>query len=226
MTATKIPPSAPPSIAPEQLLAQLRWRYATKRFDPSAKIPPATWAALEQSLVLAPSSYGLQPWRFVVVNDPAVRARLQPVSWNQPQITEASHLVVFAAKKGLNAADVHRYVERIAAVRGVSLDSLASYERLMASHVTQPPPFDVDEWSRRQLYIAVGTFLTSAALLGVDTCPMEGIQPAQYDAILGLSAQGYSAVCVVTAGTRASDDAYATKAKVRFEARDVIAHVG
>lgn len=226
MTATKTPPSVPATLAPEQLLGQLRWRYATKRFDPRAKIAPATWAALEETLVLAPSSYGLQPWRFVVVNDPAVRAKLLPVSYNQPQITEASHLVVFAAKKSLNAADVHRYVERIAAVRGVSPESLASYERVMANHVTQAQPFDVDEWSRRQLYIAVGTFLTSAALLGVDACPMEGIQPAQYDALLGLSAQGYSAVCVVTAGTRASDDAYATKAKVRFDARDVIAHVG
>jgi len=226
MTATKPPPSVPATLAPEQLLAQLRWRYATKRFDPRAKIPPATWAALEQSLVLAPSSYGLQPWRFVVVNDPAVRARLQPASWNQPQITEASHLVVFAVKKGLDAADVNRYVERIAAVRGVSLESLASYERVMTSHVQRPQPFDVDEWSRRQLYIALGTFLTSAALLGVDACPMEGIDPAQYDAILGLGAQGYASVCVATAGTRAADDVYASKAKVRFDARDVITHVG
>ncbi|MSR61160.1 MAG: NAD(P)H-dependent oxidoreductase [Planctomycetes bacterium] len=225
MSSTK---TASPSakLTPEQLLTQLRWRYATKRFDPEIKIDAATWSALEQALLLAPSSYGLQPWRFLVVKDPAVRAKLRPASWNQAQITEASHLVVFAIKKGLNAADVRRYVERIAAVRQVARESLAGYEQMMVSHVQRPAPFDIDEWSRRQLYIALGTFLTSAALLGVDACPMEGIDPAQYDALLGLGAQSYATVVVATAGKRASDDAYANLAKVRFDARDVITHVG
>ena len=224
MPPMQTPALAAETLAPEQLLARLRWRYATKRFDPRARIDPATWAALEQALVLAPSSYGLQPWRFVVVDDPALRARLRAASWNQPQISEASHLVVFAIKKGLDAADVRRYVERIAAVRKVPRESLAGYEQLMVKHVQQPRPFDIDEWSRRQLYLALGTFLTSAALLGIDACPMEGIDPAQYDAILGLGAQGYATVCVATAGTRASDDAYAALPKVRFEQRDVLVH--
>ncbi|NOT32507.1 MAG: NAD(P)H-dependent oxidoreductase [Planctomycetes bacterium] len=207
------------------LLAQLRWRYATKRFDPSFKIEAATWSALEQALLLAPSSYGLQPWRFVVVTDPAVRAKLRAASWNQAQIVEASHLVVFAIKKGLNAADVRRYVERTAEVRGVPRESLAGAEQMMTTHVERPQPFDIDEWSRRQLYLALGMFLTSAALLGIDACPMEGIEPPKYDEILGLTREGCAAVCVATAGRRASDDKYATLAKVRFDAREVIRRV-
>jgi nitroreductase len=212
-------------LAPEALLTSMRWRYATKRFDPDAKIDPATWAALEEVLVLAPSSYGLQPWRFVVVQDPAVRTRLRAASWNQPQVVEASHLVVFAIQKGLSAAHVRHYVARMAEVRGVARESLAGFEKMLTQHVERPRPFDVDEWAKRQLYLALGTFLTSAALLGVDACPMEGIDPAQYDEILGLGAQGCATVVVATAGRRARDDAYAGLPKVRFEAHEVLAHL-
>jgi nitroreductase len=224
MTTTKSSVSAT-TLDPDQLLAQLRWRYATKRFDPSpaGKLDPATWSALEQSLLLAPSSYGLQPWRFVVVTDPAVRARLRAASWDQPQVVEASHLVVFTIKRRLDAADVRRHIERMAEVRGVARESLARAEQMMTSHVERPAPFDIDEWSKRQLYLALGTFLTSAAMLGVDACPMEGIEPARYDEILGLAA--HATVCAAAAGRRAKDDKYAGLAKVRFEARDVIQHV-
>ena len=209
---------------PADLQERLRWRYAVKRFDPSARIDPATWAALEESLRLAPSSFGLQPWHFVVVTGAATKAKLRPASNDQAQVTECSHLVVFAIKKGLNASDVARYLDRIAEVRALPRASLARLEQSLLAHVQKPEPFDIDHWSRRQLYLALGFFLTSAALLGVDACPMEGIDPPRYDAILGLAARGYATVCVATAGTRARDDKYATLPKVRFEARDVFTH--
>ena len=216
----------PPSrTTPDELLGRLRWRYATKRFDPSSRIEPALWQTMEESLRLAPSSYGLQPWHFVVVTDPATKEELRPASWDQPQITECSHLVVFTIRKGLSAADVARYVDHIARVRRVPRESLAGYEKMMTTHVQRPKPFDIDEWSRRQMYVALGTFLTSAALLGVDACPMEGIDPARYDAILGLPAKGLAAVCVAAAGYRAPDDKYASLPKVRFDAGDVITHI-
>ena len=219
-------PTPTSRLAPAELLERLNWRYATKRFDPTATIEPETWAALEESLRLAPSSYGLQPWHFVVVTDPATRERLRAASWNQAQITECSHLVVFAHRAGLNAADVARYVDRTAEVRRVPRESLAGFETAMTNHLGRPKPFDADEWSRRQLYIALGMFLTSAALLGVDACPMEGIEPARYDEILGLPARGFRSVCVAAAGYRASDDKYAGLAKVRFASSDVLTHVG
>jgi nitroreductase len=225
MTTTKGLSPDDKTLSPDELVAQLRWRYATKRFDPSAQLDPATWNALEQSLLLAPSSYGLQPWHFVVVTDPALRAKLRAASWNQAQIVEASHLVVFAIRKRLGAADARRHVERTAEVRKVARESLAGFEQMLIKHVQRPAPFDIDEWSKRQLYLALGMFLASAALLGVDACPMEGIEPAQYDELLGLPAQGYATVCVATAGRRARDDAYASLPKVRFDARDVIRRV-
>jgi nitroreductase len=222
MTQVTLPHS---KTTPDELLASLHWRYATKRFDPSYRIEPAKWKALEQTLVLAPSSYGLQPWHFLVVDDPELRKRLQAASWNQAQITEASHLVVFAIVKGLNRADVARYVDSIAAVRGAPRESLASYEKVMVAHVERLKPQEVDDWSRRQLYIALGSFLTGAALLGIDACPMEGIEPARYDELLGLAPRRLTAVCVATVGRRASDDKYASHPKVRFDAREVITHV-
>jgi nitroreductase len=105
------------ATTPDALLASLRWRYAVKKFDPAGKIPDAQWQALEESLVLSPSSYGLQPWKFFVVDNPALRAKLKPVSWEQSQIVDADKLVVFAVKKNFGAADVERFVERISEVR-------------------------------------------------------------------------------------------------------------
>src|SRR6516165_847679 len=110
-----------------QLLERLNWRYATKQFDPNRKINAQDWATLEDVLQLSPSSGGLQPWKFIVVTDPGVRQRLRPASYGQPQITDASHLVVFAAKKNFSEADVDAFIRRTAATRGVSVESLAPF---------------------------------------------------------------------------------------------------
>jgi nitroreductase len=212
------------TLAPSAVVERLEWRYAVKKFDPSKQIAPETWAALRKSLVLAPSSYGLQPWRFYEIDDPAVRAKLLPATWGQRQVVDAAKVVVFAIRKGLSAADVTRFVDRIAAVRGVPAESLEGYRDMMLGFVSQPG-LDVDAWSARQVYIALGTFLTTAAVLGVDACPMEGFQPAEYDEILGLPAQGYHAVAIACAGHRAADDAYASLKKVRYAESDVIVTV-
>jgi nitroreductase len=212
------------TVTPEQLVERLTWRYATKRFDPSYKLAPELWQALERTLVLAPSSFGLQPWHFVVVTDPAMKARLRPISWDQPQVVEASHLVVFAHRKGYGPADLEQHMARTAKVRGVARESLAPYEKVVLSFLGRPG-FDADEWTRRQTYLAIGSLLTAAALLGVDACPMEGIDPVQYDRTLGLDTRGFAAVCAVALGRRASDDKYASLAKVRFEAGALVTRI-
>ncbi len=207
-----------------ELISNLKWRYATKKFDPSKKIPAATWSTLEQAAVLAPSSYGLQPWRFVVVNDAEKRKQLQAVSWNQPQIVDASHLIVFARRTEMTANDVQRYIDDIAKKRGIPATALDGYKNMMLGTINTPG-FPASEWAARQAYIALGFFLSAAAALHVDACPMEGITPAQYDEILGLKAKGYSTVVVATAGYRAADDANAGYAKVRYDLNEVIQHV-
>ena len=121
------------AIAPDQLLQQLQWRYATKKFDPTQKIPDTVWAALEQSLVLAPSSFGLQPWKFFIIRNPELRQQLVEHSWGQTQVVDASHLVVLAIKKDVNAADVDHYVERMAEVRQVSVESLQGFGNVSRS---------------------------------------------------------------------------------------------
>lgn len=212
------------AISKRDLLDQLHWRYATKRFDPARKIPAELWSALEEALILSPSSFGLQPWKFVVVTDPALKTKLRTVSWDQPQIEECSHLVVFAMKRGLGAPEVKHFVDRIAEVRGVPVEALKEYRDMMLGSVDGPLKAIVDVWSSRQVYIALGTLLASAAMLGVDACPMEGIDPAQYDEILGLKDKGFQALCVCALGYRAESDAYSKLPKVRFTREEVVEH--
>jgi nitroreductase len=217
---------APPPVSTSTLSEALHWRYATKKFDPARTIPDATWAALEEALVLSPSSAGLQPWRFVVVRDKATREKLSAAAHGQRQPLDCSHFVVFAGRKNYSAADLDHFVATAAEVRGVSKESLKGYEDMISGSVERARQGGyLDTWMSRQVYIALGVFLTSAALLGVDACPMEGIEPPKFDEILGLTALGYSALCCGAAGYRSADDKYAASPKVRFKAEEVILHV-
>jgi nitroreductase len=213
-------------LTPDQLLAALNWRYATQKFDPARKIDATTWSALEQALVLAPSSFGAQPWKFVVVDDSAVRERLMAASWGQRQVVDASHLVVFTLRKDLNAAHLDRHVARVAEVHAVGLETLEKFRSGLHKAVNGARTGGtLDAWQSRQVYIALGQFMTAAAVLGVDTCPMEGLSAAKYDDILGLTGTGFTTLCACPAGYRAGDDKYATLPKVRFPASDVVVHV-
>lgn len=210
-------------LEPSALIEALNWRYATKQFDAARKIPAPVWEALEDALVLTPSSYGLQPWQFFVVIDPGLKAALRPHSWNQPQVTDCSHHVVFATRNDVDEAFVDKYIARIAEVRGVTPESMGFYKDMMASDILNGPRSKwVQKWAARQLYIALGNFMTSAAVLGVDTCPMEGLDPAKYDEILGLPAKGFQTVFACSAGYRAEDDKYASLPKVRFPKADLV----
>jgi nitroreductase len=215
-----------PLLTPPELETQLRWRYACKKFDAQRVIPAETWSALEQSLILSPSSFGLQPWKFVVVTTRDVKERLVAASWGQSQVRDASHLVVFAARHPMTAKDVERYLDRIVHVRGVTRESLAGFQKVMLGFLAKPPEgLSLNEWAARQAFIALGTFMTAAAAIGLDTCPLEGIEPAKYDEILGLSALGYQTVVACASGYRAHDDRYAQVPKVRFATEDVVLHL-
>lgn len=214
------------AITREQLTQQLHWRYATKQFDPQRKISADDWAALEESLILTPSSFGLQPWKFVVVHNPALREKLVAVSWGQRQVVDASHLVVFAVKRNLSENDVVAYVNRISEVRGIPAASLAGFKDMMIGSLFKARDAAARiVWATDQVYIALGNFLTSAAMLGIDACPMEGIEPPKYDEILGLDALGLTAVVVATAGYRTATDKYAALKKVRFPKNDLVVNI-
>jgi nitroreductase len=212
------------AVTPEGLVAALRWRYAVKKFEPGKPIPDPIWNALEEALTLSASSYGLQPWKFFVIDDPALRAQLRPAAFGQSQVTDAARFVVFAVRKDFSIGDIVRYVERVAEVRKVPLESLEGFKNMMAGLLRRTPE-QRESWAGHQVYIALGNFLTSAAALGVDACPMEGLDAAQYDRILGLSETGYQTLFAVAAGYRSGDDAYAAAPKVRFPKEEVMAHL-
>lgn len=217
-------PTSP--IPPETLLQQLGWRYATKSFDPTQKIPADTWTALEQALILTPTSYGMQPFKFVVITDPATKEALVPHSWNQRQPADCSHFVVFAARTGNTEADVDHYLSRIATVRGGSADALGGFRKVLVGDVVHGARGQIaQEWATRQAYIALGNFMTAAALIGVDTCPMEGFLPAEYDALLGLRERGLHAAVACAAGYRAAGDKYASMPKVRLPTEELVLRV-
>jgi nitroreductase len=206
-----------------ELLKAMEWRYATKVFDATKKIPADVWAALEKILVLTPTSYGLQPYHFLVVQNPAIRAALLPHSWGQKQVVDCSQFVVFTARTEMQEADVTKLIARISQVRGVPAESLNFYRDMMLGDVVNGPRGKTaHEWAARQAYIALGNLMTAAAVLGVDACPMEGLAPAEYDKILKLEGSGYKTVVACALGYRAANDKYASLVKIRYETADLV----
>lgn len=199
-----------------QVLEALQWRYATKRFDPEQKISESDLAELLEALRLSASSYGIQPYRFILVKDEALRQQLRTASMGQSQITDASHMLVFAAKKRFSEADTEAYMKLIAETRGIPRSSLDGFAAGINGRLQRASPEELEEWAARQAYIAVGNLLTAAALKRIDACPMEGLNPAQYDQILSLDSLGLSTKVVVTLGYRSEEDALAHMAKVRL----------
>lgn len=207
-------------IQPNQLLEHLNWRYAVKRFDPTRRIDGATWQALEQALILSPSSYGLQPWKFIVISDEATKEKLPAISWNQSQPRDCSHMVVFAARESLDAEYVDGYMQHTIKVRGLPPDSMSGYRNILVSTIERMESHL--EWNTRQVYIALGQLMVAAAMLEIDTCAMEGIQYDAYDELLGLKKLGYRTVVGCAVGYRHPEDLQASAAKVRFDADTII----
>lgn len=207
----------------EQINMALDWRYATKKYDPTRTISTDDWKTLEQSLLKAPSSYGLQPVKYLVIETPSLRAQLREVSWNQSQITDASKLIVLLSKESIQEGDIQEYVQRTARIRGVQPESLEGFKDTMVENLTKKlSGADALAWTRRQAYIAMGFLLETAALLHIDATPIEGIDPAAYDKILELGGTGYKSVAVVALGYRHKEDAYQNLKKVRREKSDIL----
>ena len=207
------------------VLEGLNWRYATKTYDQSKKVSDADWATIEESITLAPSSFGIQPYKFIVINDPAVREKLKPAAYGQTAITDASHLVAFAYKKTLFDGDIEHFVERITEVRGAPREALLEYENVMKSSAKKAVDDGyIETWNSRQAYIPLGFLLYTSALLGIDATPMEGFDPAQFNEILGLT--DHSVVVLAAVGYRdAENDWLAPLAKVRKPDDEIIQRI-
>lgn len=199
----------------------LMWRYTTKKFDPSRKVSEHDLADLLDVLRLAPSSYGLQPWKFVIVRDARLRDEIKNCAWGQPQVGEASHLIIFCALTHMDEEHISRYISHVAQVRGVTHESLKNYQRGMQEFLKSQSPEEMGEWMKRQVYIALGMFLDECARKKIDASPMEGFNVAKVDEVLGLAAEGVTSVVLCPIGYRASDDRFAGLVKVRFDSKEL-----
>lgn len=196
-------------------LKALNWRYATKKFDPSRQLSEAELAGLLEAVRLSPSSYGLQPYRILVISDPGLRMQLQSASWNQSQVTQASHLLVFAHRTDFGPELIDTYLEEVAETRGTHPEALKKYGDFMKSKLLGMPADEKAAWTANQAYIALGTLLSAAAESRIDTCAMEGFDTVRVNEILGLERQHLSAGVMAAVGFRAEEDATQLNKKVR-----------
>lgn len=204
------------------IFEQLNWRYACKKFDATKKIRESDWNILSESLRLSASSYGLQPWKFVVVQDPEIRKQLFEVSWKQSPVIDCSHFVVLTYKEKMDENHIQKFINQMAKTREIEAASLEGFKNMMVQDLVKGPRSETIEWwAQRQTYIAMGSLLTTAAMMEIDTLPMEGLDPAAYDKILKLEGSGWKTVAAIACGYRTSDDKYQTLKKVRFDSNDV-----
>ena len=207
-----------------ELLDALNWRYAVKQFSEDI-IPDAVIADLISATSLTPSCYGLQPYKIIQVNDRSVREKLLAHSWGQDKVVECSHLLVFTVSTAGIESIVDRYLHVQAHINDEAISELEDFRGYLIKTLGGKPNAQVIEWEHRQAYIALGNLLTSAAVSGIDTCPMEGIDAAGFDEVLGLPALDLTTSVVCTLGYRNTADKHANKPKIRFANSDFLREV-
>jgi nitroreductase/dihydropteridine reductase len=207
------------------LLEKLNWRYATKKFDTTKRLSAEQLDNLLSAVQLAPSSAGLQGYRVLVVENPEIRAKLREAAYGQPQLTEASHVIIFAAETNLDGDYVKNYITRIAETRKMDRDLLAGFEQSITNSVNSQTEDQKIVWNHKQGYIALGILAAAAADQGIDACPMEGFEAGKFDEILGLRALGLTTSVIAPIGFRLDSDPLATAAKVRKPKEELFIHI-
>lgn len=198
-----------------------KWRYATKKFDATKKVSNKDLDVLKESIQLAATSYGLQLFKVLIIENPDTRDLLKPVSWGQAQVTDASHLMVFCNFTEVTKEHLNHYAEIKAKASDIPVESLSGYMDFIESALSARTPDQIDNWTAKQTYIGLANLMNAAAELKIDTCPMEGFDAAKYDEILGLSAKGLAAAVVCPIGYRSEEDATQSAPKVRKSINDL-----
>lgn len=204
------------------IIEDLNWRYAVKEFDPTRKVSTDKLNTLLESTRLSASSFGLQPWKFVVVESLELKKELLAASWNQKQVVDASHVIVFCRPENFGERDVDRFVESMAHTRGIEVESLKGYREIMTGFLSRLSEKELEHWMKDQIYIALGTLLTACAVERIDSCPMEGFLAGEYDRILKLEDHGLRSVVVCPIGHRSVDDKYISTQKVRYPLEELV----
>ncbi len=207
------------------IVDDMNWRYATKEFDSSKKLSKEQLDGVLESLRLSTSSFGLQTWKFLVIENDSIRKELLEHSWNQKQVVEASHVLVLCIPTDFGADHIQRFIESTAQVRGETLESLDGYKKMMEGFVSRKDETALNIWMTNQVYISLGHLLTACAAMKIDACPMEGFISKEYDRILGLEEKNLKSVLVCPIGFRSENDKYATAPKVRFPREELFIHI-
>ncbi|PIF30850.1 nitroreductase [Flavobacterium sp. 9] len=197
------------------LLENLNWRYATKKFDATKKISAEDLNTLKEAVRLSASSYGLQPYKVIIVENPEIREQLKAAGYGQTQITDASQLFIFANDLNAGAESVDAYIQDISETRGVPVDALGGFADMMKGTIANLSQEAKNIWTAKQTYIALGTLLAAAAELKIDATPMEGFNPAAFNEILGFDKLGLNASVIATVGYRHDEDESQHYKKVR-----------
>ncbi|CAM1339774.1 NAD(P)H-dependent oxidoreductase [Tenacibaculum aestuarii] len=201
------------------------WRYATKKFNPDKKVSENNLNLIKRTVQLSVSSYGLQLYKILIIEDINIRKQLQPASWNQSQITDASHLIVFCNyTKGIPQA-IDKHIELTAKTRGVDIEKLDGYRDFMKMKIAKKSQNDQFNWTKNQTYIALTNLLAVCASLKIDACPMEGFEAEQYNEILGLTEKGLNASILATIGYRSNEDETQYLEKVRKPLELLFEHI-
>ncbi|WBL21711.1 NAD(P)H-dependent oxidoreductase [Zunongwangia sp. HRR-M8] len=202
-------------------IENLKWRYATKKFDASKKISKENLDELLEGVQLSASSYGLQPYQIFVVENPEIREKLKTAAWNQTQLTEASQVIVFANHKKLDEAYVDNYIKNVAETRDLKVEDLQGMADMIKNSTLQFSDAKQNEWAQKQAYLALGFLLNTAAHLKIDVCPMEGFSAEEFDNILGLEEKGLHTAVIACIGYRSEEDKMQHAAKVRKSKEDL-----
>lgn len=206
-------------------LESLNWRYATKQFDPSKRVSDEDINFLLESIKLTASSYGLQPYEVLVITDSETKEKLKPVSWNQSQVVDASHVIVLANKNQFGEELIDQYIENVSETRNIPADQLKGYSDFMKSKLVSLSDEEKTNWTAKQAYIALGNLLSAAATIQVDTCPMEGFSAEDVDEILQLKEKNLTTAVIIPVGYRSSEDATQHYAKVRKHNNNLFTHI-
>jgi len=207
------------------LQQSLAWRYAVKKFDHTKKVSAEQLHTLLKTVQLAPSSFGLQHYKIIAVEDAAIREQLKEAAFGQAQLTDASHVIVFAAETEINEAYVKSYIDEVASVRNTDRENLKDFENYILGSISRLTEDQKIAWAHKQAYLALGVLISAASELEIDTCPMEGFNAGKFDEILGLKEKGVTSSVIVTIGYRLEEDPYAHLAKVRKPDADLFIHI-
>jgi len=200
-----------------------KWRYATKKFDTDKTVDEKDINILKESIRLSPSSYGLQLFKVLVIENKELKEKLKRVSFNQPQISDCSALFVFCNFTKVTSSDIDGFIHLKSSVQDIMISNLKKYSDFLKSTLLSMPSEEVSIWTTNQVYIALGNLMTSCAALKIDSCPIEGFQADKYNEILNL--KNMNAAVVASVGYRSNDDLSQESKKVRKNSASLFEHI-